>query len=322
VTLKRPENHPRRTVLALRATLASGDLARATRALFDAYWREGRDLEDAQVVRAALDAAGLDGARAVERAGTDEIKAELFARTAQAVERGVFGAPSFWVEGPRDSGLFFGWDRLDQVERALAPTRTVEVYFDYASPFAYLAATQLPSLLGATGARLELRPILLGGLFKAIGTPNVPLFEMPAAKRAHQAVELDRWARRWGVPFRFTSRFPMNTVKPLRLTLIAPAVRRLDLALAIFRALWTEDRDVSNDEVLVELCAGLGLDGAALVGALGDDSAKELLRGATAAAEARGVFGVPTFFVGDQMFWGQDRVDWVRDALIAADPGM
>ncbi len=321
VTLKRPEGHPRRSVLALRATLASGAVPRATRALFDAYWREGRDLEDARVVREALDAAGLDGAGAVERAGSEAIKADLFTRTAQAAERGVFGAPSFYVEGPRGDGLFFGWDRLDQVERALAAPRSVEVYFDYASPFAYLAATQLPRLAGETGAELVLRPILLGGLFKAIGTPNVPLFEMPAPKRAHQAVELDRWAKRWGAPFRFASRFPMNTVKPLRMTLLAPSAARLALALALFRALWVEDRDISDSVVLGEIATEVGLDDS-LLAALDAPETKDLLRNATISAQDRGVFGVPTFLVGDQMFWGQDRVDWVRDALLGASPSM
>ena len=173
-----------------------------------------------------------------------------------------------------------------------------------------------------TGAELVLRPILLGGLFKAIGTPNVPLFEMPAPKRAHQAVELDRWAKRWGAPFRFASRFPMNTVKPLRMTLLAPSAARLALALALFRALWVEDRDISDAVVLGEIATEVGLDGSSLSAALDAPETKDLLRNATISAQDRGVFGVPTFLVGDQMFWGQDRVDWVRDALLGASPSM
>ena len=325
-TLRRPAAHPRRTVLALRAALASGEVARASHALFAAYWSEGRDLEDVSVVRAALDGAGLDGAAATLRAQGDAIKDELRARTDEAVAAGVFGVPTFVVRHSGESELFWGVDRIELVRVALAPRRVLRFYFDYSSPFAYLAATELPRLVGRTGAVLELRPILLGALFKSIGTPNVPLFEMPAAKQRHQGLELERWARRRGVPFRFASRFPMNTVKALRLTLLCPSERRLDLVLALFRALWVDDRDLTSESELADLATSIGLDAAPLLAKIADEATKDALRLATAEAETKGVFGVPTFeVVGDPaasrgatdktMYWGQDRVEDVERYL-------
>lgn len=330
--LHRPSAHPRRTVLALRAALASGDVARASHALFAAYWKHGRDLEDPGEVRSALDRAGLDGAAAVERADKEAIKAELRARTDEAVAAGVFGVPSFVARRSGESALFWGVDRMELVEVALAAPRVLRFYFDYSSPFAYLAATDLAGLVGRTGALLELRPILLGALFKSIGTANVPLFEMPEAKQRHQGLELERWARRRGVPFRFASRFPMNTVKALRLTLVCPEDRRLDLALAIFRALWVYDRDISSESELAGIAASVGLDAAALVSRIADAATKDALRRATADAETKGVFGVPTFEVVEEpegasgesektLYWGQDRVADVERNLKGSNVG-
>jgi 2-hydroxychromene-2-carboxylate isomerase len=315
VALARPSGHPRRTVLALRAAIATGELPRAASALFSAYWQRGSDLEDPRVVRAALDGAGLDGARAVGAAEDAAVKAELRRRTDEAVSLGVFGVPSFVVEaGAAERQLFWGQDRLDQVRAALAPAPELDFYFDYSSPFSYLAATQVRGLCARTGARLRYKPLLLGALFKALGTPNVPLFEMPQAKLLHQRVELDRWAARWGVPFKFASRFPMNTVKALRLTLLSPQEAQPDVVAAIYRAMWVEDKDIADVGVLAEIAQSTGV--AAAMDDLEAPSTKEALRTVTSEAEQRGVFGVPTFFVGGEIFWGQDRLEHVEAELV------
>jgi 2-hydroxychromene-2-carboxylate isomerase len=311
VVLRRPDGHPRRTVLALRAAIASGDLERATPALFAAYWARGEDLEDPAVVARALDAAGLDGARAVEAAGSEDVKADLRRRTDAAVAKGVFGVPTIVTpSGER----FWGVDRFSHARAALLPAATLPFYFDYSSPYAYLAATQVEALAARTGVTLDYRPILLGGLFKAIGTPNVPLFEMPEPKRIYNGEELVRWSKRWGVPFRFASHFPMNTVSALRLTLAAPQASRAELIAGIFRAMWSEDRDISSVETLRAIAEPLGL--ADATANLSDPELKAKLFAATDEAKARGVFGVPTFVVGDELYWGQDSLADVEAALL------
>ncbi|MBK6513091.1 MAG: 2-hydroxychromene-2-carboxylate isomerase [Polyangiaceae bacterium] len=332
VALKKPKGHPRRTVLALRAALASDDLPRASHALFAAYWAEGRDLEDPAEVLGALERAELDGAGAVRRASSDAIKRRLFENTERAVARGVFGAPSLVVVDDDRADLFWGHDRLDFVERALArsdrpapdgpPTprpatgRVIELFFDYSSPFAYLAATQLDALERRTGATVVLKPLLLGGLFRDLGTPDVPLFEMPESKRRYQLRELALWADHYGVPFRFPTRFPLSSVKALRLTLCCPGERRRDLALALFRAAWVDDRDLSADSELTAIVREVGLDPTPLLADLASPAVKAQLRASTDEARARRIFGVPTFAAGDELFWGQDKIGALTATLL------
>jgi 2-hydroxychromene-2-carboxylate isomerase len=193
--------------------------------------------------------------------------------------------------------------------------KEVAFYFDFSSPFAYLGSTQIEAVAARTGAKVVYRPFLLGALFKAIGTPNVPLAEMPAPKQKLVRADLHRWADHWGVPFQFASRFPMNTVKPLRLVLAAPREAAPALVAAVYRAYWVEDRDISSDEVLRDAAASVGLDGEALVSATAEESLKQKLREATEEAQKRGVCGAPCFLVGDLLFWGQDRLLFVEKAL-------
>lgn len=318
VSLVRPEGHPRRTVLALRAAIASSEVRTASRALFAAYWRDGRDLEDPAVVAAALDAEGLDGKRAVVEADEPRIKEALRAATDDAVRAGVFGVPSFLVPGPEGPELYWGQDRLDDVRATILTPQTLPFYFDYASPFAYLAATQVRALAARTRSKVDYRPILLGGLFKSIGTPNVPLFEMPDAKRAYVVRDIERRAAKMTVPYMFPSRFPMNTVKALRLTLAADASTRPLLVDALFRALWVDDKDISDPDQLARIAKMCGATDA--MRRLESPEIKQALFSSTDEARARGVFGVPTFTVGPEIFFGHDRLEQVERALLRKDP--
>ncbi len=188
----------------------------------------------------------------------------------------------------------------------------VEVFFDYSSPFAYLGSTQVERVAAAHGASVVWRPFLLGALFKAIGTPLVPIDAFPPSKHRHYRLELERWAARYGVPYLFSSRFPVRTVDALRLTLLAPDANRTRLVHAIMRAIWVDDHDPADGAVLAAACEQAGVD-RALLERLGD--AKQMLFDATDAARLRGVPGAPTFAVGDELFWGQDRLTLVEDAL-------
>lgn len=188
-------------------------------------------------------------------------------------------------------------------------------FFDFSSPFAYLGSTQIEAVAARHGAVVRYRPFLLGGLFKAIGTPEVPFAVMPAPKQRHAYADMHRWADHLGVPFRFPSRFPMITLKPLRMVLALDDERRAALVHPLFRAYWAEDRDIADDAVLGEVAAAAGFDAAALVASTRDAAVKEKLRAATDEAKNVGVCGAPSFLVGDLLFWGQDRLGFVERAL-------
>lgn len=198
----------------------------------------------------------------------------------------------------------------------------VELFFDVGSPYSYLAATQVPALRERTGARVSFRPFLLGGVFKEVG--NAPPGGL-APKARWMLSDLTRWAARYGVPFRMSSHFPTNTLGAQRALLAAErlfgeeAMERL--AMALFAAMWAEDRDLGSGEELARCAAEAGIDGAALAEAVGDPAVKEALKATTAEAVRRGAFGAPTFFVGDAMFWGNDRLPLLEDELRALSGG-
>ncbi|MDC0717147.1 2-hydroxychromene-2-carboxylate isomerase [Nannocystis bainbridge] len=312
VPLRMPASHPMRTVEALRCVLAAELSLPLIHRIYRAYWDENADIADREVLARAIAEVGLDAAAILARAESPEIKDALRRRTDEAIARGVFGVPTYFV----GDQLFWGQDRADMVEAALggtppmpvpSPTAPVELFFDYSSPFAYLAIGRA----GELGPQVTWRPILLGGLFRSLGTPDVPLFEQSPEKRRHTLQDLDRQAARAGLPFKFPQRFPIRTVLPLRVTLAAGTPPPLVRALAT--ALWAEDRDISDPAVVAAIADAVGLDGSALVARAAAPEIKQALTTSTAAAEAAGVFGVPTFVVqtrerGPQLYWGADRL--------------
>jgi 2-hydroxychromene-2-carboxylate isomerase len=331
VPLNKPAGHPMRTVEALRATLACGASKidpKVMHGFFRAYWVEGRELSDRATIRDVVARAGHDADAVLARLDDDAIKNELRARTERAIERGIFGAPAFIVRKRNDDRgeLYWGQDRMHFVERALgsapAPTpkrtpsrpHTLEVYWDFSSPFSYLGLTRVEALAKRTGAKLELHPMLLGAVFKAIGTADAPMLTWSQAKRSYYAEDMIRWAAHWNVPFRWPSRFPMNTVKALRCYLALPEERRAAFRDATYRALWSEDRDISDDAVLAEL---IGEGAGETLARTQTKEIKNALFAATERAVSSGVFGAPTFVVdGEHLFWGQDRLELVEAALL------
>jgi len=190
---------------------------------------------------------------------------------------------------------------------------TCEFFYDFSSPFSYLASTQIERV--AEGHRLVWRPFLLGAVFKAVGTPIVPIASFPRPKRILALREQYRWAEHWGVDFALPAVFPQNTVLALRMALQLPEDRLPAATHAFFRAVWVEDRNLGDREALREVALGAGLDADRLIAGAETPEVKALLRTNTDEAVARGAFGAPSFFVGDQLFWGQDRLDFVRRAL-------
>ncbi len=195
----------------------------------------------------------------------------------------------------------------------------VDCWFDYSSPFAYLGTTQVERVAGAEGAEVRWRPFLLGALFKSIGTPLVPIAAFNEAKRRHQMLDLSRWAEVYGVPLVFNSAFPVRTVDALRLTLAAPVASRGPLVHRIMRATWVDDEDPADRAVLARCLVDVGLE-ASLLERVSDPEIKDALKAATAEAEATGCPGAPCFVVGEHVYWGQDRLDFVARALRGAPP--
>jgi 2-hydroxychromene-2-carboxylate isomerase len=190
---------------------------------------------------------------------------------------------------------------------------TLEFFYDFVSPYSYLASTRVEAIAARTGATLRWRPFLLGGVFKATGN-HAPI-ENPA-KGKQMWLDLDRWARRLGVPFRRPEPFPFSSILALRTALAAEAAGTLvPYTHAVYRAAWADGRDLTSPEVLAAVASGAGLDGPALVAAA--PGYKEALVRQTQEAVERGAFGAPACFVGDQLFTGNDRLDFVEEALRA-----
>lgn len=190
--------------------------------------------------------------------------------------------------------------------------KTIEFFWDAASPYTYLAATQLDGLAQRTGAAIRWRPFLLGKAFEASG--NRPPISVPA-KGKYLMRDLRLWAKHYGVPFFFPRVFPVNSLSALRIACALPEDQVGRWALAVMTTYWTKDADISQPDVLKTVAAGLGLDGEALLATSQEPAAKERLRANTEEAVQRGVFGAPTFFVDDLMFWGNDRLVLLEEVV-------
>lgn len=194
--------------------------------------------------------------------------------------------------------------------------KTVEFHYDFSSPNAYFAAVMLPAVAERTGAIIEYRPFFLGGLFKLLGAPMTPGMSTPE-KAAASLRDLERWSVKHGIAFRFPSRFPMNTLGALRVSLLCDELSLSHRAwsLAVFGAYFVDDRDIADESVLAEILTSLGQDAPAVLTRARAPEVKDALRAATEAARSRGVFGAPVCVVGDELFFGKDRLDFVEDAL-------
>ena len=187
----------------------------------------------------------------------------------------------------------------------------VEVYYDISSPYTYLAFTRLFSIVERYGAKLTLLPVYLGGLFKALGRA-LP----PPSKLMYMQKDLDDWASFLGVPLKFPSVFPLNSIQVQRGAVwMKDRGLEEDYVKCVFPAYWVGDRDLSKDEELLDIVNSLGVDPQDFLRGVRSEEVKQKLREITEAALSRGVFGVPTFFVSGEMFWGNDRLPFVEKKL-------
>jgi len=194
--------------------------------------------------------------------------------------------------------------------------RRLEFFFDYTSPFSYLADSQLPGIAGRTGAEIVYRPMFLGGVMHETG--NQPPATLPARAR-YMPRDITRWVSRYGIEFAFNPDFPLQTLTALRAAYAAQDAGVFPrYHAALFQAAWAKPRNLSDPSVLQGVIAEAGLDAEALLVAAAREPLKARLKTATAEAVARGAFGAPTFFVGSEMFFGNDRLEFVEEALARA----
>jgi 2-hydroxychromene-2-carboxylate isomerase len=193
--------------------------------------------------------------------------------------------------------------------------KTVEFLFDFGSPASYLAYKRLPALAERTGARIDYVPILLGAVFKATG--NASPAAIPAKGRWTN-VDFRRWAQRHGTVFNFNPHFPINTLHLMRgATALTEDTRFLGYCDRVFDAMWGEPKNLGDPAELAPVVRRAGVEPDDFRAMIERDDVKARLKGATEAAVERGVFGAPTFFVGEEMFFGQDRMDFVEQAAAA-----
>ncbi|MES3000922.1 MAG: 2-hydroxychromene-2-carboxylate isomerase [Pseudomonadota bacterium] len=195
--------------------------------------------------------------------------------------------------------------------------KTLEFYFDVGSPAAYLAWTQMPGLARQTGANIEYKPMLLGGVFQA--TANKSPMEVHAKGRYMQD-DLQRFAMRYGVPYNHNPHFPINTLMLMRAAIgvqMREPAKLIAYGDAIFRAIWVDGRNMNDAATVGAVLQAGGFDPQALLALAADPEVKERLKAVTQEAVSRGAFGAPTFFVDGRMYWGQDRLDFVKQALEA-----
>jgi 2-hydroxychromene-2-carboxylate isomerase len=200
--------------------------------------------------------------------------------------------------------------------------KTLEFFFDIGSPWTYLAFHNVQPLGASLNAHIEWKPVLVGGIFNAVNPSVYAMRENPVpAKAAYMKKDLQDWARQAGLKIVMPPRvFPVNSVKAMRGCLwlaqqAGQSSAMLPFATAAFEAYWSREEDISQDAVLAGICAPLGIDVAAFMAGLALPAIKDKLRTNTDEVIRRGGFGSPTMFVGEDMYFGNDRLELVRAAL-------
>lgn len=206
--------------------------------------------------------------------------------------------------------------------------RFVDFYFDFSSTNSYFAAFLLPAICARNHARVNWMPAHFAALFRGTG---FDVMAMTPRKACYLWRDHARYAELTGLPFKKPSRFPIKTAAALRAVVAAGQTATTNddgdareqaqraISQAFMRAYWERDLDIGDREVLASIASSAGFDGARLMEIADAQPAREQLAALTAGAAARGVFGAPTFFVGNEMFWGKDRLDFVERWLRRAE---
>jgi 2-hydroxychromene-2-carboxylate isomerase len=195
-----------------------------------------------------------------------------------------------------------------------------EFLFDFGSPNAFMAHRVIPQIEQRTGAKFEYVPVLLGGIFKATGNQSpMQAFGHIKNKLAYENLETQRFIRRHGIDdFTFNPFFPVNTLNLMRMAVAAQGEGILPRYMdAVFHHMWVAPKKMDDPAGVTAALTESGLDPKLLERAQAPEVKAKLIAN-TEAAVARGVFGIPTFFIGDEIFFGKDRLRDVEDAIMAA----
>ena len=194
----------------------------------------------------------------------------------------------------------------------------IEFFFDCSSPWTYLAFHNLQTMAAELNEPVRWRPVLVGGIFNSVNPSVYAMRDNPVpAKMAYLLKDIQDWAHEAGLKIVMPPRvFPVNSVKAMRGCLwLEPQGKLLPFASAVFEAYWAREEDISQDDVLTRICAQAGVDGAAFLAGIALPAIKQQLKANTEEVIRRGGFGVPTIFLDDDMYFGNDRLPLVRAAL-------
>lgn len=195
--------------------------------------------------------------------------------------------------------------------------RTIEFWFDFASPYARISAARIERLAAPHGIAVTWRPFLIGPLLAKRPGQASPFQNAAPAQARYRRRDVERLCADEGLPLTWPSTYPRGSLLATRIALIGARQGWVaDFARAVFEANFAEDRDIGAPEIVADLLRARGLPAEALIAEAGTDAVKQALKAAVAEAEAHGLFGTPSFRVGDELFWGNDRLEqaiaWAR----------
>lgn len=187
--------------------------------------------------------------------------------------------------------------------------QTIEFWYDFASPYSWMAAERIEALAGAAGVAVQWRPFLIGPILRRRPDNPSPLQNPTPAQRTYRRRDVERLCARYDLPLRWPTSYPRNGLLGARLARAVAPEQRPTLSRALFRANFVEDREISDATVIADVLAARGFDAEALLAAALADDNKRGLMADVDEAMAYGIFGAPSLRVGDELFWGNDRLE-------------
>jgi 2-hydroxychromene-2-carboxylate isomerase len=296
--------HPVSSLKAMRLLISCAQEMREalTARLYQAYWQENIDIDSDEVIEKIATEFNLS----LENPAS---KTALIEATDEAFQRKIFGVPTLLV----DDRLYFGADRLILLKERLhlelsdypwtSGQKKIDFYFDFASPYSYLAFKEVVK----SKASFNFMPVLLGAIFREHNVTHIPMLSAHPNKAAYYLEDMNDWAKYRGLEFKFNDHFPVRSVTANRVFLLEPRVGE-----SIFDAAWSKNLDIGDEKVLISVLNHAGFDGEKLIENSQDQAIKDQLKTNTTEAVERGVFGVPTFLLGDHLVFGQDRFSWIK----------